>query len=80
MEGVIGSKTSKVIGSKYFLNHDCSYKYTIKINGTCAYRIECRTCYVVYKVNWKLCDLLCIGNTKNTLKRLKIQNMDQKLH
>ena len=62
-------KIRKVIGLKYFLNHECNCDYTTKVNGTCAYAGECRSWGVVNKVMYKhyLSDYLV--NTQNTLKK-----------
>ena len=34
----------------------------------CAYRGECRRCYVVCKVTCKCCGEFCVGNNQNTQK------------
>ena len=35
----------------------------------CEYKFECRKLFIIYKVTYKFCGDLYVGNTKNTLKK-----------
>ena len=62
------SNTRKSLSAKDFFNRDCSWNSTTKVNGICAYGVECWKCCIVKKVKCIFFDDLYIGNTKNTLK------------
>ena len=53
---------------KYFVNRYCNCNSTTKVNGICAYKSECRIFFVIYKITYKYCGGLYVGNTQNKLK------------
>ena len=76
-------KIRKGIVSKVFLNCDCKCKSTNKVKGTCACGGECRACCVVYKVVWRLCLIVYMVNTQNSLKNKMeehFQEVAQRVH
>ena len=63
------SKIRKVLASKDFPHRYCNCNATMKVNGICTYKGECRKCCIVYKVTCKHCNDFYVGNNQNTLKK-----------
>ena len=83
LQGDMVGKFRKGIRSKYFLNRECNCNSTTKVKVTCAYKGECRTCCLFYKVIYRLCLSVYVGNTQNNLKKIMkrhFQDVAQKVH
>ena len=68
LQGDLVSKTKKGLASRDFIDRECNCKYTVKVNGMCEYRGECRKCCVVYKVTCKCCCDFYVVNTRKISK------------
>ena len=82
LQGDILGKPRKGIVSKDFLNREYNCSSTTKLKVTCAYKGECGVCRLVYKVEYRLCISVYVGNTKNTPKKRMqqhFQDVAQKL-
>ena len=71
VQGYMVSKTIQDLASKVFLDKECNFNVTKKVNGRCVYGGECCGCCVIYKFTCKFCGDFYIGNTQNTLKRVE---------
>ena len=74
-------KLRERIGPKDFLDCECNCISTTKVRGECAYKGECRSCCLVYKITCKLFLSVYLVNKKNTLKKIGIffQDVAQKV-
>ena len=55
IQGSFVIKLRKGLASKYLFNRDWNCKYTTKVNGKCAYKVEFHECCIFQKVPYRGC-------------------------
>ena len=64
------SKLRTDVSSKDFIDRECNWNLSTKVNVMCAYRGECLRCCDLYKVTLKCCGEFYVGNKPNKLENI----------
>ena len=65
----LAAKIGRGIFSKGLMDRECNLSLPSKVNGKCVYEGKCWSKCIIYKVKCSMCDVICIGNTQQTLKK-----------
>ena len=70
INGDLAAKIGRGIFSKDLMDIECNCSLPSKVNGKCVYEGKCQSRCIIYEVKYCMFDVIYIGNTHQTFKKI----------